>query len=98
MFIHPFYSSVITHTHKCQNRVFSPVIQQQPTTHKLYQKLKGQLFPLFYLVVWCWQGFALSASGLEEKDSLAEVKVGEQSEKEKGVEHLQPIGGEHAVT
>ena len=61
-------------------------------------KLKDQIFPLFYLVVWCWQGFALSASGLEEKDSLAEVKVGEQSEKEKGVEHLQPIGGEHAVT
>ena len=58
----------------------------------------GQIFPLPYLVVWCWQGFALSASGLEEKDSLAEVKVGEQSEKEKGVEHLQPIGGEHAVT
>ena len=61
-------------------------------------QLRGQIFPLFYLVVWCWQGFVLSASGLEEKDSLAEVKVGEQSEKEKGVEHLQPIGGEHAVT
>ena len=40
----------------------------------------------------------MSASGLEEKDSLAEVKVGEQSEKEKGVEHLQPMGGEHVVT
>ena len=95
MFIHPFYSSVITHTHKCQKRVFSPVIQQPPTR---FPKKKGQICPLFYLVVWCWQGFALSASGLEEKDSLAEVKVGEQSEKEKGVEHLQPIGGEHAVT
>ena len=70
------------------------------TTHKISKKEgpNGQIFPLFYLVVWCWAGFALSASGLEEKDSLADVKVGEQSEKEKGVEHLQPIGGEHAVT